>query len=99
MQEMHDAGNDEVKPDVVTFNSVINAWSKSGEKDAPIRAEALLQRMKDLAELTGDADVMPDVVSFNSAIDAWAKSGDTIAPHRAEQILQRMQDLHDEGLR
>ena len=45
MQEMHDAGNDEVKPNVVTFNSVINAWSNSGEKDAPRRAEALLQRM------------------------------------------------------
>jgi hypothetical protein len=37
-----------VSPDSVMYSTVINAWAKSGLRDAPYRAETLLQKMQDL---------------------------------------------------
>jgi hypothetical protein len=42
MLEFHKAGNIDVKPDMVSFNSIIIAWAKSGDPLAGKRAEAML---------------------------------------------------------
>ena len=54
-------------PDTIVFNVAIDALDKSGVEDAPQRAEALLQKMKDL---TGDgwANVKPDRQTYNIVI-------------------------------
>ena len=48
--------NPAVSPDVVTYGTIINAWAKSGLKEAPYRAEVLLQRMQDMYD-TGNEKV------------------------------------------
>jgi len=74
-------------PDTIVFNVAIDALAKSGVEDAPQRAEALLQKMKDL---TGDgwANVKPDRQTYNIVMSVWAKSQHPGAAQRAEVLLE-----------
>jgi hypothetical protein len=87
-----------IKPNVRSYNAVINAWAKSGRKDAGIRAEKLLERLYELGQSTGEEEMQPNTVTFTTTIDAWAKSSNRIAPERAEMILNRQLDLYDSGM-
>jgi pentatricopeptide repeat protein len=84
------SSNHRVEPDLVTYNSVINAWSKSGLRDAGEKSQVLLQRMEELG-------LKPDTISFNAAISAWANSNDSSAGQRAELLLQKMSKLGEAG--
>jgi hypothetical protein len=75
-----------VMPDAVMYGTVINAWARSGVKEAPYKAEALLQKMQDLYE-SGNHDVKPNTISFNSVVTAWARSNNKAAAERAKVIL------------
>ncbi len=80
---------DRTFPVVVPFNSVIDAWAKSGRPDAPTKAEAVLKQMLALRD-AGWHEANPDVVSYTSVILAWANSNREEAPQRAEEILHEM---------
>jgi len=73
-------------PGEIPFRSVIVALSKSGHKDAPRRAEAMLERALSVG-ISSNA-------MFRAAIEAWSKSGNSIAPERVEAILKTMEDLY-----
>jgi hypothetical protein len=90
-------GESFLKPDTVSFNSVLKAWAESNVHDAPIQCEQILQRMQYLYE-NGQADCEPNVVSFNTVLDSWAKSSRREAPERAEAILRHMVTLHEGGI-
>ena len=45
LKDDYRSGNKDAKPDVQTCNTLINAWSKSGNHDAPIQAELLLKEI------------------------------------------------------
>ena len=89
MDELYRAGNQGVKPDTYTYNTLINAHAKSSEKGSAARAEHVLQVMKQ-RYLDGDGDFKPNTRTHTSVIDAWAKSGEKGAAKRAEQILHSM---------
>lgn len=55
---------DNVAPDKITYNSVINAHARMGNLEA---AQRLLDRMRELGKATG---IRPDVISFNTVADA-----------------------------
>ena len=73
------------------YNAYLDAWAKSGLKEAPQRAEALLLSMQ-------EQGIQPDYRSFTSVIDCWAKSKDKEAPKRAEDLLRLMQELDLSGM-
>jgi hypothetical protein len=93
-----------IYPDVVTFNLVINAWTRSGRAEAGKRAERILNLLIDQSpqtikafmsndELKVDFDelnVAPDVISFNSTINAWSKSDDRDSAQRSENVLHQL---------
>ena len=90
-------GGDDIKPTTINFNTVLDAWAKSGGgRSAAERAEEVMEWM-DRLHKAGNEDVHPDTITFNAVLDSWARSGDRRAPHRAEQILNHMQDLHHSG--
>jgi hypothetical protein len=88
--------NPAVSPNTIMYGTVIDAWARSGVKEAPYKAEALLQKMQALHE-SGNHDVKPNTICFNSVITAWARSRDEMAAKRAELILNRMQELYESG--
>mmetsp|Transcript_9514 Transcript_9514/g.14149 ORF Transcript_9514/g.14149 Transcript_9514/m.14149 type:complete len:833 (+) Transcript_9514:2-2500(+) len=81
----------DLHPTVLSYNSVINAWSKSGCKtSAAKRVETILNYLEDSCNL-----VNPDKYSYTTTIDAWAKSGDPLAAEKAQNILMRMENNID----
>ena len=96
LEKLWRSGNEKVKPDRVLYNSVIDAWAKSGRKEAPKRAEAILHHMEQLNQ-KGHEGVRPDFICYNSVINAWAKSREHGAAQRAEAILNHMLKLYESG--
>ena len=89
MHEESQDGNPNVLPDVDAYNSVLYAWANSGLEEAPHRAEALLQRMREY-------EMEPNVVSYGTLITTWARSSDRNAATRCEEILRQMVDQGEE---
>jgi len=84
--------NSNAKPTVESFSTVLKAWSKSKAKDAPERATALLERMKDTTNM-----IQPNMVSYTTVMDCWAKSGRYDSGEQAEEILREMEELSSES--
>jgi len=95
-----------MKADRKTFNWLIDAWSTSGEIDAPEKATALLERMEELtwphvyntsssssimsASLTPSSIFQPNIQSYTKVMSAYARSGRPDAGILAEDLLNRM---------
>ena len=74
------------KRDVVSYTSVINAYSTQGGEKAAKRAQSLLDEMQNDA-------VEPNAQTFNGAITAWSRSGSSTAAKKAEGLLKKMEEL------
>ena len=87
--------SDIVRPDVMVYNAVINAWAKSASLDGAYRAESILLRMLGMANEDSDfpivEGVLPNTITFNTVIHAWAESGHAKAGQRAERLLKLME--------
>ena len=105
MEVWHRRGGDvTVRPDELTYGSVLNALSKcGGGEKAAVEAEGILRGVVDDDGRYGDDDgyggggvvgggVGPNTVMYNAAISAWANSGCEDAPARAEALLREMQE-------
>ena len=69
MEERYSAGDETVKPNVVTHTNVIQALKRSRIKDKAETAWDLLQSMLRAYE-DGDEEVRPNVITINSVITA-----------------------------
>jgi hypothetical protein len=76
------------------YNSVITAWSKSGEKDTAQRVESILSQLEGKF-FTGNADARPDKTTFLCTIDAYAKARIPDAEERCDALLERMKHFRD----
>lgn len=100
LKEMYDRylnGNIYIKPDIQSFNTVLDGWSKSKAANAPERAETTLEQMVDLAEANRLLDIKPDVVSSNIVMNCWAKSRRVDSGLRAEAILRKLENAYTAG--
>ena len=96
LQEILDEG---LVPEDYDFIAVMDAWARSGKKDAANRAEDLLELMNATATKLGSKKLLPNVTAFNSVLRAWTKSNDELlAASRADEIFNRMIDLDKAGV-
>jgi PPR repeat family/Pentatricopeptide repeat domain len=96
MDRLHKGGNQDVKVDTISFNAVLDAWARSGDRVAPRRAEQILSHMDELYR-NGNAGVKPDRYTYNTLINVWAKSGERGSAARAEEVLSAMEKRHRDG--
>jgi len=87
------ANNPLVKPNSVSFSSVMNCWAQSSLDGAAERADAIMNRMELLAK-NGDRGMHPNAYSYSTVISAWAKIGRADA---ALAILNRVEEAHVSG--
>lgn len=92
-----------IKLDIVVFNSVLNAWAKSKRgKKAAIKVEELLHWLIDDASRINSKSIKPTCVTFGIIIDAWSEceleEGKGDAAERAEKNLLTMIDLYRQGM-
>ena len=72
--------------DVVTYSTVISAWSASGMRShAVVRAEELLREMDKTPGL------QPNTIVLNSVMSAWVKSKNPASVNRTAELLEYME--------
>ncbi len=84
-----------VRPNIICFNTVIDAWSKTKGYASADKAYSILTQMEDLAD--NFENLYPDTISYSSVISAFARSGRDDAGDKAEELLQRSIKLFSEG--
>ena len=82
-----EAGN--VKPNIVTISTVIDAWSHAKTPESPKRAQALLEEACERYK-AGDETVKPNAFTYTPVVLAWSVSQDPKGPFKAEATLKRM---------
>ena len=87
--------NNNAKPNIASYTILINAWSKSNTRDAPIEAESLLLEMLDLYS-KGLLNESPNTIVYSSVINCWSKSDRIEGPKRALDILTTMITKYDD---
>jgi len=96
MESLYKSGeNDNVKPDVVTYSAVVNAYAKAAVHEAECASKAMniLDKMVELYN-GGDKGVKPNKRTYTSAINAFARIGQA---DTADDILSKMKVRHEEG--
>lgn len=79
-----------IKADIITYNSVLSAWSKSsGHINAAVEAEKILQELIVTSKSNPDAP-QPNTISYNTVLHAWSQSPQDIAVQRASNMLEYM---------
>ena len=77
MEELFQRGNDgygDMRPYVISYTSVMNAWAGCRSRAAPGRSEQILRHVRDLQDSSNGA-VVHDTVAYNIALKAWALCG------------------------
>jgi hypothetical protein len=81
----------DVRPNVLTYTSVIGGLARSKKRDLATRADKLLERMQQYG-------VEPDMVAYTSLLNCWAKTTSREeklrATARALAILKQMEDAY-----
>ena len=83
-------GDEEMKPDVRTYTTVMNAWGRSSLPDAPEKAFEILRKMNENYDVTKDKSIKPNKFSYTAVLDAFAYSSLKNGALRAEELLNEM---------
>jgi len=86
LEQRADAGETHLRPNLFSYNLVIDAWSKSDDYNAAWNA------VKVLRTLIGKERPRPDTFSFNQVLSALSRSSRPGAAQLAEKLLQYMVD-------
>jgi len=86
-----------VRPDSVTYGSVVKCLTNAGGKVNAERAEQLLNELESLYEESGDSNLQPTTILYNSVLDAYANLRGGEGIENAEALLDRMEELRSKG--
>ena len=88
LDEYNETRDPRMKPTVVTFTAILNAWSKAtNAPEASERAHGLLHRMKD------EYGIEPNVFSYSSVLDAYSRSNHPDAASKALSLFREMREV------
>jgi len=96
MVYLYQQGNDNLKPTILSFNTVCNSYAKSECRNDGDRALALLHRMETLHNAQGEYYVQPDIVTYTSVLDALSKQGTKDSAQKALDLLQVVERKYQE---
>ena len=84
-------------PDVMTYTTVMDAYGKCGRYHSTLKAEALLDELKDLYEKSGKSNpkLKPNVRTYTTLIAGWSKTRSPDSTREAERLLAEMQASED----
>jgi len=84
-----------VRPDIISYTSVIECYTKSPDPNASVMAEELLESAFERYEKTKDKSVMPNSRTFTMAIQALAQCQRQGNALKARELLTRLTDMYE----
>jgi len=99
LKRMMESPYDSVKPNIVSFNQVLHAWSTVGGDEGAERATVILERMETM-NVKGESPLKPNGKSYNVLLDCYANSANLrkYAPV-AQSKLEWMHRQNDPSVR
>jgi hypothetical protein len=88
------AGNEEARPDVTLYGSILKAYSRVGDGQGAVD---FLEVMKNDYLNSGNDSAKPTIGIFNMVLLSWLKSNDKNAPVRALEVYETMLSLNETG--
>jgi hypothetical protein len=89
--EIMENGKSAVRPNIETYESVIQAWTRTGTAEGLLRAEALADRALEKA----DSTLQPRLHTFHPIISAWIYSGADQGPVKVQEWIDRLDTASD----
>ena len=86
-------GNINIRPNVITYSSVIDAYARQGDIDGARNVFEIMENDFD----SGNIDAKPNIFTYNILIRACFKSDNPNAPEEAESLLMETIELHSTG--
>jgi pentatricopeptide repeat protein len=97
MEQYHAEGKTQMAPNVVSYTTVMDGWSKSRDKCRAVeKAEELFDRML-ATQQAGNEDSRPNFWTYVTLINCYAKRKDVTATQKAEDLLFSMYDEYLAG--
>jgi hypothetical protein len=98
LEKYHEAcgHSPDTEPTTHTYNCLIACYGRSNLPDKAERAQAILDRMKDLYLNHGKLNQRPDTVTYNSVMNSYGKSRDKDAPQKVERLLLELYATYEE---
>jgi Pentatricopeptide repeat domain len=91
-------GNHKLKPTIRSVNTCLDAWAKSGRRDADERILVWLNQMRSSSEPLGMGIVLiPDKWTYNAYLQALPRSMKCDIGTKAVNILSEMETRHRSG--
>jgi Pentatricopeptide repeat domain len=84
-----------LRPDIVTYSTVIDCHTKCGEKSTD-RAEEILRYVEGTYRC-GDKTLKPNAVFYSAILQCWAKTASVEGAEKAEELLRRNIGLYEQG--
>ena len=97
MEDMHARGEAYFAPNLFSYNLVIEAWSKSPDQDAAMKAAQVLRKLTKVKS-SKRAAVEPDTFSFNQVLAALSRSSIDGSTKIAEELLGYMENAYRTGV-
>jgi pentatricopeptide repeat protein len=91
---MQTSQDDDLRPDIVTYSTVIDCYTKCG--DGSHRADEL-RRFVEGSYRNGDDLLKPNSVFYSAILQAWAKTATPQGAEKAEGLLRRNLGLYEKG--
>jgi len=83
--------NNDLNPDICSYNTLLDAWSKSDEPGRGIRSKEILSTLIERSD-DGEPELAPNELTFSAAMTAVARSGGTM-----EQIEELWMEAEKRG--
>jgi pentatricopeptide repeat protein len=98
MVQLHRETNDpELLPNTVVHSQIFLILSNSQDPSAPIRAQKLMEQMKQEQVQNGSKKVRPDAATYAYLINTFTKSRVTNSVERATKILEEVEQGYEAG--
>jgi len=92
LEQRFQTGQINFAPNIFSYNLVLEAWARSSEESAAVRA------MEVFRNLLKTERVRPDRFSFNQVLVSFSRSSIAGSARQAEQILKYMKDAFETGI-
>jgi len=87
-------GGSGVCPEADTYSFIIEVYAGVGSKTAALKAEGLMEELKQIYRETQDSRLQPNARTYTSLIGAWSRTFDKTAAIRAERIVEEMESIY-----
>lgn len=97
MMQLYAKGLGHVRPTRPVFDVLIQAWSRSKEKNAAQNAEKIFHWMENQYNQGGDTLVRPNEITLCAVLNAWANQAENGGAARALQIWEHTNSVATQG--